>query len=387
MKPDFLIVDNHNFIDYPFGGPLTFARNLMKVFGNCVGLVGTTNDKKDPIGKWFQKDIDGTCYYFFASRLSQRSEKKPLLPNKITDFIALKRHMLKIRSLGVRRIFVQTPDAMLAVAPYDWNSICFRFTGVFNPVQFSKYSWAKPLSGVYEQRVFKAVNQADCILATADDVAIEELVGRSRGLLVRERLYKFPTRVNLEPFQQYGKGHARAELGLPPEGPVFLYCARISWTKGWDLIVEAFRGVVEKHGDAVLLMVGGGEDVPKVQEMIAEYGLAGNVQIYGRQSREEVVRFYMASDVFCVGSYIEGWSNSMLEALAASCAIVTTEVSGAHDLVDVGENGFVCTERDASLFGEYLNSALELPRAGEISRTKANIYDAANLRRDLGAVW
>jgi glycosyltransferase involved in cell wall biosynthesis len=77
----------------------------------------------------------------------------------------------------------------------------------------------------------------------------------------------------------------------------------------------------------------------------------------------------------------------MLEALAAGCAIVATEVSGAYDLVDTGENGFVCTERDAARYGEYLNHALELPLAEKNSRTKASLYDAANLHRDLSAVW
>lgn len=387
MKPDFLIIDNHNFTDYPFGGPLTFARNMMQCLGNRIGLVGTTNDRNDPLGEWFEKELDGTIYMFFACRLSQPTENKPIVPNKISDLLALKKYMKQIRSLGVLRIFVQTPDAMMAVASYSWDSICFRFTGVFNPVQFSKYTWAKPLAGLYERIVFSSVDKAKCILATADDRAIGELVERSRGILSRDRLHKFPTRVNLELFKKWSKSEARAELDLPPDVPVFLYCARISWTKGWDLILGGFLSVIKRHPDALLLMVGGGEDIPKVEKFIAAHELPNNVKVYGRQSREEVVKFYSAADVYCVGSYIEGWSNSMLEALAAGCSIVSTDVSGAHDLIESHRNGYVCDDRDITHYGECLLKAVYLRSAEDISWRIAVRYDASELMNDLLPLW
>ena len=387
MAPDFLIIDNHNFQDYPFGGPLTFARNLMAVLGNRVALVGTTNDQADPVGCWFKKNIDGVEYDFFAYRRAQRSEKKPLLPNKMTDGSALLCRMRGVRSLGLRRIFVQTPDAMMAVSLFKWESICFRFTGVFNPVTHSKYVWGRPLGHLYERVLFRAVDKADCILATADDRAIDELVARSQGVLRKERLHKFPTRVHLNLFEGRTKAASRKVLGLPSDAPVFLYCARITWTKGWDLVLEAFAKVAEKNSKALLLFVGGGEDVDALKHKISDLGLSRQVKVFGRRSREDVVDFYVASDVYCVGSHIEGWSNSMLEALAAGCALVSTDISGAYDLIEDGQNGFVCTNRDPDRFGSLLGRALELSGATGLSSCKAEDYDAKNIYQDMSAVW
>ncbi len=387
MNPKLLIIDNHNYIDYPFGGPLTFARNLMRLLGSRVALVGTTNDPRDPIGRWVKKNIDGVEYDYFAYRRAQRSEKKPLLPNKVTDGIALLCHMRGIRSLGVRRIFVQIPDAMMAVAPFRWESICFRFTGVFNPVAFSKYAWGRPLGRLYEQMLFRALNNVDCILATADDRAIGELVARSRGYLQRERLHKFPTRVDLGLFEGKSREESRKTLGIQQDVPLFLYCARITWTKGWDLALEGFKVVAQSRPDALLLFVGGGEDVPALEQKIEELSLSSQVKVYGRRSREEVVDFYMAADVYCVASYIEGWSNSMLEALAAGCAVVSTDVSGAYDLIEDNSNGFVLDNRDSDRFGEAMLDSLGLQSAVSISREKSKLCSLETLLPDLKTAW
>ena len=50
-----LIIDFCNYYDYQIGGHLTFAKSLMKAFGNQLALVGITTDRSDPIGRWIKK--------------------------------------------------------------------------------------------------------------------------------------------------------------------------------------------------------------------------------------------------------------------------------------------------------------------------------------------
>ena len=59
-----LIIDFCNYEDYPMGGYLSFAKNLMTSFGNAFALAGITTEKTDPIGKWFIKIIEGIKFDF-----------------------------------------------------------------------------------------------------------------------------------------------------------------------------------------------------------------------------------------------------------------------------------------------------------------------------------
>lgn len=54
--PEFLLIEGCNFIDFPAGGQLSFARQMMRAFGICLALGGIFND--DLIaGKKIRMDI------------------------------------------------------------------------------------------------------------------------------------------------------------------------------------------------------------------------------------------------------------------------------------------------------------------------------------------
>ena len=59
-KERILIIEFTNYEDYPIGGYLSFARSLMKSFGNSLAIAGITTSNEDPVGIWFKKEIDGS---------------------------------------------------------------------------------------------------------------------------------------------------------------------------------------------------------------------------------------------------------------------------------------------------------------------------------------
>ena len=100
-----------------------------------------------------------------------------------------------------------------------------------------------------------------------------------------------------------------------------------------------------------------------------------SVRITGFQKPGQVVSYLNAANVAVVGSYVEGWSASMLEALACGKPIVSTEVSGAKAMVIEGRNGFIVNNRDPVRFSEAMQKALQLPEAERVSRSIAAEYD------------
>lgn len=383
---DALLIESCNFTDFPTGGQLSFAKQLMSVFGNRLGLVGVSTDDT-PTGKWLRKTFNGTEYWYFSYGRISSSSKKPLIPSRLRSYLTIKKHRKAILSKGVDNVLIQAPEIMIAVSNWGWRSICYSFAGVENPLSMPRYRWGRLLAHIFDNNLFKSLQRADAILARADSNAIEELISRSNGLLNRETITQFPTKVDTSVFYPIAAKEARAELGIEQDELIITNCGRLNYVKGWEFILSAFREFIKLHEHSKLYFVGDGEDRLHLESMIGRYGLDGHVCITGFQPTPKVVCYLNASDLCVIGSYREGWSIAMLEALACGKAIVTTEVSGSHDMVVDGKNGFVVKERDPQKFANAMQQALMLSEVRPVSLSIAEKYALKNLARDLGAVW
>ncbi len=87
------------------------------------------------------------------------------------------------------------------------------------------------------------------------------------------------------------------------------------------------------------------------------------------------------------GSLVEGWPTAIVEALACGKPVVTTEVSGARELVLDGRNGFVVTEREPERFARAMLDALSLPGAGALGVEIARRHALSTLGPRLGRLW
>ena len=106
IKPDIRHLEACNFIDKPTGGQLTFSRQLMKVLGSRLALVGWASAPSDPIGRWFDKVIDGVVYRYFAIGREIPSANKPIVPARLTTWLQIRRYQSRIHSIGIPNIIV-----------------------------------------------------------------------------------------------------------------------------------------------------------------------------------------------------------------------------------------------------------------------------------------
>lgn len=382
-----LLIDSSDFRGFPPGGQLTFSKGLVGAYGRRLALVGVVTDDA-PVGRWTELALGEHRLPFFGlCRRDPAQHKKPVIPAKVRAYLALRRHMPAIRALGVRNVFMQSPECLMAGAHYPWRSMCYRCAGVNNELTFSRYHWARRFAGHFEWRLFRALKRADVILASADDDAIDAFVGRSRGLLRRDRVIKFPTRVDTALFHPKPKAAARKAVGLERHSTLIVACGQINWVKGWDLVLRALAIAREKRSEMRLVFVGDGEDRPALSRLAKELAVGEFVTITGSVTRETVAEYLNAADVVAFGSHREGWSNAMLEALACGCAIVSTDVSGARDLIVPEGNGLIVSGRQPDVFAEALLRALGFKRALKVSTEIAQRYAVSGLRGALGAVW
>ena len=386
MAESFLLFEACDFVGFPAGGQLTMARHIMTAFAGDVALVGIDTDGTAPVGAWSTRRIDGIDYPFFAIRHRTPSASRPLVPARIATYAALLRHRSKILSLGVRRAFCQGHETLLAIAGWPWQSLAYDFPGVANPLGISRYPWARPLGSAFDRLFFRALTRADVVLATADAAAISAMCERSGGLLAPHDVGMWPTRVDTDVFKPGDALTARKAAGLPSDKVLIITSGRLNWVKGWPLLLEA---LVDSDPRWHLVFVGDGEDRAALLARATDMGIAARITVTGFQPPPGVARCIQAAEVFAMASHHEGFSTSMLEALACGKPIVSTAVSSASTIVDDGQTGYVVPSRDASVFRDALRKALALDSAQvrDSCDDRVPAYALANVRRDLCRVW
>lgn len=114
------------------------------------------------------------------------------------------------------------------------------------------------------------------------------------------------------------------------------HVGRFSAVKNHPFLLEIFAALLKKEPNAILLLVGGGEDMPKIQDKAQALGIAENVRFLG--VRSDVADLMQAMDVFVFPSLYEGLGIALIEAQASGlpCVVSDTIPREAYltDLVD-----------------------------------------------------
>lgn len=133
---------------------------------------------------------------------------------------------------------------------------------------------------------------------------------------------------------------ARRELGLPAQATVFLFLGSGYERKGLATTLAAFARLADPG--AHLLVVGRDRHQARYQRLARRLGCAPRVHFLG--PREAVLPCYHAADALVLPTLYDPFPNVALEALACGLPVVTSTKSGAAEVLEEGQTGFV---RDA----------------------------------------
>ncbi|HAQ21950.1 MAG: glycosyl transferase [Acidimicrobiaceae bacterium] len=145
----------------------------------------------------------------------------------------------------------------------------------------------------------------------------------------------------------------RATFDVPSTAPVVLFVGRLTRVKRVDRLLEAFEEVLRSVPDAILLVVGDGEEMEAHRASAVTMGRA--VRFVGWQAD---LRGLMAiADVAVISSDNEGMPVTLIEAAMAGVPGVTTDVGSAAEVVEDGVSGRVVPP-DAHALAEGLAEVL-----------------------------
>ena len=388
MKEKILLIEICNYTDFPIGGYLSFAKQMLTAFGNRLALVGMTTNDEIPIGVWTKMDINGVAYDFFAVTKSLKNSNKKVIPDRLTSYLAVKRFRKEILSINIKNIFVQTPEVLLALNIKLENNLCCRIPGLENPLAISRYSYSKYFAEIFEWFYFKSLRHASVVLATGDDNAIEKYLLRSKGVLDPEKIIKFPSRVDTDIFKPIEVGVAKGILGLDSNKFYIVTSGRLSELKGWQFLLDCFIEFRKYKANSHFIFLGDGEEREKISKYIKENDLLNYVDIMGRVNHQELSTYLNACDLFVMGSFVEGWSTSLVEAISCSKPVVCTEFSSANELIVQGVNGYVVINRNQKEFvSAMLNSSNLLKNDLESKAIEMKRFSTHNLKEDILKYW
>jgi glycosyltransferase involved in cell wall biosynthesis len=130
------------------------------------------------------------------------------------------------------------------------------------------------------------------------------------------------------------RGTFRQKHGLQANQKVILFLGRLHQTKGIDLLINAFGGIVKDFNDARLVVAGPDDGyLPALQSLAAELGLAEKVIFTGALYGDEKLAAYTDADVYALTSSFEAFGISVFEALACGTPVVVTDRCGVADIV------------------------------------------------------
>jgi glycosyltransferase involved in cell wall biosynthesis len=169
-----------------------------------------------------------------------------------------------------------------------------------------------------------------------------------------------PSRFTLVPGATDAERFTRADVTLS-DPPVLLYHGRVDRRKGVLDLLEAVRLLLADGVRVRLLVSGIGPDVAAVGEGITQLGLEGHVEVLGAVPYEDAHEVYRRGEVFVSPTYAEGFSNTILEAMATGLPVVSTDVVGVRDCVRPDENGVLVPPADPPALAAGIRRLLDDP--------------------------
>lgn len=140
---------------------------------------------------------------------------------------------------------------------------------------------------------------------------------------------------------------------------VVVAAGRLEPSKGFDLLVSAWRQVAGTHPDWTLRIFGEGSKRGELERQIDELGLGGCVSLEGHSTslQSEMAK----ASLFVLSSRAEGYGMVLVEAMACGVPVVSTNCpTGPRDIITPGVDGILVPNKDVDALASAIIEMIEL---------------------------
>ena len=193
---------------------------------------------------------------------------------------------------------------------------------------------------------YMALQMQDCFGASADRVDV------------------VPNGVDVTGFDRSVPANGRSPLrdlyALPEEKIVF-FVGRVEYQKGVHTLLEAVPRVLVQCPQAKFVFAGRGTELDNLRRRAGELGIESHVLFAGFISDHDRDRLYRLASVAVFPSLYEPFGIVALEAMAAKCPVIVSEVGGLKEVVRCGQSGVTVPPGDPESLARGIVRTLTQP--------------------------
>ncbi|MBM3292137.1 glycosyltransferase family 4 protein [Candidatus Bathyarchaeota archaeon] len=194
------------------------------------------------------------------------------------------------------------------------------------------------------------VKQADRVIAVSHAAAefIERFMDDKKAIVI-------PNGVDIERFSKPLSPDSQVLKKIPTDCPKILAVGRLSFRKGFHLLIEAMPRILKDSPKTQLIVAGKGYMMRYLKTFTEGLGLKNNIKFLGYVPDDSLPWLYNNCDIFTLPSLsAESFGITVIEAMAASKPVVASRMGGVPEIIDDNINGMLFQPWDSYELSEKI---------------------------------
>ena len=201
-------------------------------------------------------------------------------------------------------------------------------------------------------------------------VGISKKVSRDLSLLTNRKVY---TIYNPSLEDRIIKNNNIKKIKIYKAKKIIVSVGFLEKQKDHITILKAINILKENHKNFILILIGRGTQLKKLQNYIKINNLENYVEIY--QNINNASQFYKMADLFILSSIYEGLGNVVVEALKHKCPVITSNCNaGPMEIINYGKYGDFFRVSDFKILSNKIANHLKNPNRLKLKSISAKKY-------------
>lgn len=229
---------------------------------------------------------------------------------------------------------------------------------------------------LYLKRLYKSslISSADFYMSPSNNSDGYLLYYRAK----KKRIFRYPySNLSEKDFikNDVNKKALRVELGLPLDKDIYINAAQFIERKNNEQLISLFQNRKD-----ILLLVGDGPKLAEYRSYIQKHRME-NIIILPFKKKEELFKYFQASNVFITLAKEDIFGHTTIEALANRLPVISSDrVNSSVEYIKNGYNGYVVSLQDTHEIEKALDNAKKIDPNNCIESVKNNTFEMCGKR-------
>ncbi|MBR9909056.1 MAG: glycosyltransferase family 4 protein [Gammaproteobacteria bacterium] len=155
---------------------------------------------------------------------------------------------------------------------------------------------------------------------------------------------------------------AASALDSTNDKPRIIFVGSLIQRKNVELLLHAIAWLQQEGWEPVCTLVGDGPESAHLRQVAEDLKIASRVRFVGQKTPLEVADLLAGHTIYISASLQEGRPNSVIEAMAAGCCCLLSDIAGHRELVREGNNALLFNPEQASSLSAVIKRVLSSPQ-------------------------